>query len=81
MTEDTYTLNIAVSEEVRNAILDCIAELENRLSTDLLQTAKYGEHDRDNQIKETAEKLKKWHIAEENIGRYHLYKRVNDSDE
>ena len=76
-----YELNIEVTEEVRDAIFACMAELEERLSTELVNIAKYGEYERDDQIKEKTDQLKKWHIADENIGRYSLYKRVNDSDE
>ena len=76
-----YKLNIEVSEEARDAIFASMAELEDRLSTELVNLAKYGTYERDESVKEKADKLQKWHIADENIGRYHLYKMVNDSDE
>ena len=76
-----YKLNIEVSEEVRDAIFACMAELEERLSNEMINCAKYGQYERDNQVKEKAERLQKWHIADEHIGRYHQYKMVKDSDE
>ena len=76
-----YKLNIEVSEEARDAIFACMSDLESRLSAELVSAAKYGEYERDDQIAEKAAKLKQWHVADENIGRYHLYKMVKDSDE
>ena len=76
-----YQLNIEVTEEVRDAIFACMAELEKRLGDELLSCAKYGEYERDDQVKEKADKLYDWHIADENIGRYSHYKLIKDSAE
>ena len=76
-----YQLNIEVTEEVRDAIFSCMAELEKRLGDELLNCAKYGTYERDDQIKEKAAKLHDWHKADENIGRYSHYKLIKDSAE
>ena len=76
-----YALKIEVTEDVRDAIFACMAELEKRLSEDLLTCAKYRDYDREASVKEKADKLQTWHKADETIGRYSQYKMVSDSDE
>ena len=71
-----------VSEEAHSAIFAMMAELEKRLSNDLTTCAKYRDYKREEGVKEAADKLRQWHIADEVIGRYGNYKMVEeDSDE
>lgn len=71
-----------VTEEAHQAIFAMMAELEKRLSNDLTTCAKYGSYKRDENVKEAADKLRQWHIADEVVGRYGNYETVKeDSDE
>lgn len=70
-----------ITQEDKDAIFDCMKELEDIRTDSLAVSAKYGCYMRDETIKKEADKLKCWALADAIVGRHSHYETVEDSDE